>query len=271
MGDHTMRPTRTTAVTAAVLAAAFGLAACGSSSSPKAKDVSVAPMAAIRNASAATVKAGSATFTMRVDVATGGTSTSLSGTGAFDYARKVGKVSVQLPTALTQGKAASIDEILTPGGLYMSGTLFGQPGKWVKVDVTKLGLSGLATQTDPSQLTKTLDAITAGTKVGTETVDGVRTTHYRGTLDPAKAYAALSGKAKDLAKQAGVTLPATIPFDAWVDDQGRLVKVVEDFSITVKQQAEKLHLQMGMGHFGEPVTVQVPSGADLVTLPGISG
>lgn len=269
-----MRPTRTTVVTAAVLTAALGLAGCGASSSPakaKAKDVSVAPMAAVRNASAATVKSGSARFTMRLDIATGGATTSLSGAGAFDYARKVGTISVQLPTALTQGKAAKVDEIVTPSALYMSGALFGQPGKWVKVDVAKLGLSGLATQTDPSQLTKTLDAITAGSKVGPETVDGVATTHYRGTLDATKAYAALSGKAKDLVQQAGVTLPTSIPFDAWVDGQGRLVKVVEDFSLTVKQQTQKLHLQMGLSDFGKPVTVQVPTGADLVTLPGVSG
>lgn len=265
-----MRLTRTTAVTAAVLAGALGLAGCGSSSTPKTKDVAVSPVAAVRSASANTVKAGSATFTMSLNLASGGSTSTISGSGAFDYAKKVGTISVQLPTALTQGKKAAIKEVVTPTALYMSGELFGQPGKWVKVDVSKLGLSGLANQTDPSQMTKTLEAITTGTKVGPETVDGVETTHYRGTLDATKAYAALSGKARDLVTQAGVTLPKTIPFDAWVDGQGRLVKLVEDFTITANKQTQKMHLQMGLKDFGKPVSVHVPSGSELVSVPGVS-
>ena len=265
-----MRPTRTTALTAVVLAGALGLAGCGASSSPKTKAVAISPVAAVRSASANTVKAGSATFTMRLDLAGSGATSSVSGSGAFDYAKKIGAISVQLPSALTQGKNVKVDEVVTPTALYMSGALFGQTGKWVKVDVSKLGLSGLANQTDPSQMTKTLDAITAGTKVGPETVDGVKTTHYRGSLDATKAYAVLSGKAKDIVEKAGVTLPKTIPFDAWVDSQGRLVKGVEDFSITANHQTQQMHLQMGLKDFGKPVSVHVPSGSELVRVPGIS-
>ena len=266
-----MRPTRTAAAAAVVLAGALGLAGCGTSSAPKAKDVAVAPVAAVRNASAATVKAGSASFTMELGIGNAGATTTISGSGSFDYARKIGQVSVALPKSLTQGKDAKIDEIVTPTAFYMSGALFGQPGKWVKVDPSKLGLSGLTNQTDPSQLTKTLDAITTGAKVGPETVDGVRTTHYTGSLDATKAYAALSGKAKDMVTQAGVTLPKTIPFDAWVDGQGHLVKISEAFTLTVQKQTQSMHLQMHLKDFGKPVTVHVPTGSELVTLPGVSG
>jgi hypothetical protein len=267
-----MRPNRTTAVTALTLAAVVGLAGCGAakdSGKSDSKQVDLSPVAAVRNAQSATVKAGSATFTMSVTVDSAGSSMALNGSGAFDYTRKVGKISMELPAALTQGKKATIDEIVTATGVYMSGDLFGQPGKWVKVDLSKLGVSGMATQVDPSQLTKTLETVTTVTKVGSETVDGVKATHYKGTLDAAKAFAMLSGKAKDLASTAGVTLPKALPFDSWVDDQGRLVKVVEDIPMTVGGQTQKVHVQIGLGDFGKPVAVTVPTGAQVVTIPGL--
>ena len=267
-----MRRIRTTSAAAMIAVAALALSACGhdpSSPDTTAKSLAVSPVAAIQKASVATAQSGSASFTMAMTMTVGGQSVAFSGKGAFDYKRSVGRMSLSLPESL--GVAAGpIDEIVTPDAVYLSGALFGKKGKWVKVDISKLGATAFSSGLDPAKAADMLKSVAAVTRVGSERIKGVATTHYKGTLDTAKAYAAMAPSLRDLATKSGVTLPKSIPFDAWIDGRGRLAQLTEQLTLPVQGQSVGMRVQMNLGDYGKPVVVAVPRAADLVTVPGVS-
>ena len=88
-----------------------------------------------------------------------------------------------------------ITEVMKGWRIYMTSPLFARQlpqGKtWMSLDLQKAGkaagvdFSSLSAQT-PGQTLEQLKASGDVTKVGTETLDGVETTHYTATLDPAK-------------------------------------------------------------------------------------
>jgi hypothetical protein len=94
---------------------------------------------------------------------------------------------------------------------------------WVKFSVSKaaqqagVNLNDILKQADPAQQTKVFTSSKDVHKVGTQTIDGVKTTHYAGTITAQDAAAQLTGKAKQLFQdlyQKGGAKKAT--FDLWV-------------------------------------------------------
>jgi hypothetical protein len=97
------------------------------------------------------------------------------------------------------------------------------------------------------------------TKVGPDTIRNVPATHYRGSvpLDAAhlnKLGGVLKVGAQKLLDQ-GIT---SLPFDAWLDAKGRLVRLKEQLSATMSGITADVTTTLDRYGFGTPVNVVAP-------------
>jgi len=119
---------------------------------------------------------------------------------------------------------------------------------WMKLDLSKaaqadgIDLSQLSSfdETDPTQFLEYLRASSGGVAtVGSETVDGVPTTHYHATLQLSGILAHLPSSAQAAAKSALEQLgnAGAIPVDVWVDAQGRVRRIQLSIAASVPASA----------------------------------
>ena len=254
--------------------------------------LAAAPVAAVRAAGTATASARTAevdtivTMTTPPIAAKGASpavpskTTTMHGTGLFDFSRDVGKV--DLTTAV-----GAIQEVLTPGALYVRSAPQAAAVKgWYKSDTSRLsdGNLVLGGSTDPGIALAMLGGVQSDVKlVGQEKVRDVPVAHYQGTLDlgaavAAAAPAATSGTApvgqaaaantaadrKALSNAARSFLTPKIPFDAYLDGDGRLRRFVARFTYVVpgpSRVAIEVTSSTDLFGFGIPVVVSTPTAA----------
>ncbi len=229
------------------------------------------PLTAVRNAADATGRAGSAQAATQLTTESGDKKASFTGSGGYDYVKRIGKLEVAVPPgASTTGKVV---EVVMPGTVYLQNSGAKVPaGKWVKLDVRQLADGNLISNgaTDPASAAGALRGAKQAVKVGDETVDGVALTHFRGTLDLGKAADDTGGNAAyGLRTAAGTFTVKDIPFDVWLDAQGRLHKVTEVFTFAAvagskeaKDQV-KVTSTLELSAFGQPVEAAEPAAADV--------
>jgi hypothetical protein len=158
-------------------------------------------------------------------------------------------------------------------------------GGWVKLPIDEAKSEGASiggldpTMADPrEQLKKMLDTEDV-TKVGTETVDGTKTTHYRATIDSAGTGTVTekkSSSSNELSRQLeeqlensikdslGVSKPVTV--DAWVDGDyhARKLAVTLPFLGSVT-------MTMKFTDFGSDVNIEAPADARKMDLGDMLG
>lgn len=178
----------------------------------------------------------------------------------------------------------SISEIMTGDKLYMkipqlSAALGGKT--WGELDLGSLGSLGSAFQslldsaknTDPAQQLQPLLAAGDLHKVGTETVDGVQTQHYAGTVDQAALGGMLAAKnltpaqiaqLKSLMKAGGVTSEAV---DLWIDSSGLPVRMM----IGSDTASGAIKIDMRMSDWGKPVSITAPPADEVGDLSSMLG
>ncbi|MFD4660675.1 hypothetical protein ACFWP2_34260 [Kitasatospora sp. NPDC058444] len=275
-GPH-LRSAAGTALLAAVLVA--GAAGCSGGSVDGSSDQqSGAPdqlaadaLTAVRNAADITGRTGSARAATELVTESTEKKASFSGTGGYDYVKRIGRLEVQVPPgAATTGK---IVEVVLPGTVYLQNSGAKVPaGKWVKLDVRQLPDGNLVSSgaTDPASAAGALRGAQKAEAVGTETVDGVALHHYKGTLDLAKAADATGGRGGDGLRMGAQTFTVKeVPYDAWLDDQGRLRKVVEVFTFAgvagSKESKDQVRVTSttSLSDFGKPVEAAEPSASDI--------
>ncbi len=266
----------------AALAAAVSLAAlasgCGSTS---------ATLDPVAQAAEATTRASGAEMAFTGTVSAPGLTTplTLAGGGHFNLASHEGELSLTmsgLPAAATQklgGGQLSMTELFKASALYIGSPLFSGklPGgvHWMKLDLTKVSQAiGL----DPSSLTSGganpaqyldyLKAAGASTSVvGHESVRGVRTTHYAGTINLLKAAEAQPGTNVAQARKAFAQLAAEIggadvPVQVWVDDHHLVRKLTLTLSIAHGGQQASTTIESEYFGFGPTPTVNVPAAGE---------
>lgn len=227
-----------------------------------------AAAAAVREAPDALARAGTSKARTSMEMATGGTRVTIRGEGAYDFARRQGRLKVVLPkdAAGTSGHRP-ITELLAPGALYMKNRGAGVPAdKWVRVDTTALADGNLVTggATDPAAAAELLRGARRVSYVGEEELAGVPVTHFRGVTDLARAAreaspqvrGALAAAAKGFAQDA-------VPFDVYLDREGRLRKVRHQFSFTNQGRTVAVASTTLLYGFGVPVVVQLPPHGDI--------
>ncbi|MGW2253749.1 hypothetical protein ACWCXH_26690 [Kitasatospora sp. NPDC001660] len=266
---------------AALLAAALtALSGCSGGSGGGSSDQSVPdqlaadPVTAVRNAADITGRTGSAHTATELTTESTEKKAVFAGTGGYDYVKRIGRLEIAVPPgAATTGK---IVEVFLPGTVYLQNSGAKVPeGKWVKLDVRQLPDGNLVSSgaTDPATAAGALRGVQKADAVGAETVDGVPLHHYRGTLDLSKAADATGGRGGDGLRMGAQTFTVKdVPYDAWLDDQGRLHKVVEVFTFAgvagskeAKDQV-KVTSTIALTDFGKPVEAAEPAASDIFAL-----
>jgi hypothetical protein len=138
---------------------------------------------------------------------------------------------------------------------------------WAKIDLSEMGSLGSgigsmldsAKSMDPSQQLQVLLASGNLHQVGTETVDGVRTVHYAGTVKPAD-FVNNEAAAKNLTQAQAAQVKSLLKdvtgadTDVWVSTDGLLVREKS----TVETSAGTVNTDLHLSDWGKPVSVSAP-------------
>ncbi|MFH8661257.1 hypothetical protein [Streptomyces afghaniensis] len=215
------------------------------------------------------VQAGSSKARTSMEMAAGGTRVTIRGAGVYDYRKRMGQLKVLLPqdpAGATERRP--ITELLAPGALFMKNRGAGVPAdKWVRVDTRTLSDGNLVTggATDPFAAAEVLRGTRSATFVGRTEVAGTRVRHYRGTADlGAAAKKASDGNKESLSAAAKGFATAEVPFDVYLDDEGRIRKVRHRFSFVGGQQSPVAVASTTLLYdFGASVRVRLPDTDDI--------
>ncbi|MFI5978134.1 hypothetical protein [Streptomyces sp. NPDC051452] len=228
------------------------------------------PVAVLHRAADTLRGAGSSKAGTSMEMATGGTRVTIRGRGVYDYRHRLGRLTVVLPEDPTgAAEHRPITELLAPGALFMKNRGAGVPAdKWVRVETASLSDGNLVTggATDPYAAAEVLRGTRTAVYVGTDTLGGTRVRHYRGTADLSRA--ARSASAEDRASLTAAAkgfATAEVPFDAYLDDQGRVRKLRQRFSFVNGRQKTAVAVASTtlLYAFGTPVDVRLPRAADI--------
>jgi hypothetical protein len=262
---------RTSAV--AVLAAA--LAACaGGCSGERAGAEEAAPggdtITVLHGAADRLVRAGTSKAQTSMEMATGGTRVTIRGAGVYDYRERLGRLKVLLPEDPAGAREhRPITELLAPGALFMKNRGAGVPAdKWVRVDIGTLSDGNLVTGgvTDPYAAAEVLRGARTATYLGRTEVAGTPVRHYRGTADLALAAREASGVNRGpFTAAAKGFATAEVPFDVYLDEEGRVRKIRHRFSFVGGQAKNPVAVASTalLYDFGVGVDVRLPRGADI--------
>lgn len=242
----------------ALLVLALPLSACGGAS-----------LDAVAKAATKATAAGSEHVTFTGTVQAAGQTVKMSGAGDFQASPRLGRASFSMTVG---GRQIAMDEVMQGWTIYMKSPLFSTnlpSGKtWMSVDLQKAGkklgldLSQFAQQ-DPTDMLAALEKSGSVKKVGSDTIDGVDTTHYTVTVDLAKV--------PNGSRLQQLTNLKTLPVDVWVDGQNLLRRVSESYTATTVGSTVATSMQMDFTNYGEQVNVQVPSASETVDMTSLGG
>ncbi|HEY7440177.1 MAG TPA: hypothetical protein VIC35_12355 [Acidimicrobiia bacterium] len=279
------------ALVALSMACVIGLAACGGSggSSTGPAPTATGPLAA-RLLSASADKATEAkTGKMRgyVSLDAAGKFISIPINGAFDVPAGAFEMQMDM-SSLGIGGSGTVDmrlvdkvvylnigDLLHASGAHLPAELDGK--KWLALNLAQyaqsLGGSGSLgglQQANPANALESLRGVGTVTRIGTETIDGSQTTHYRTVIDPDRAAAAAPPDQRARIRLAFDEVGA-IPVDVWIDGQGRTRK----FSMIMDIPGEgDVNASFEFYDYGDSVDVSAPPAdevADASSLLGSAG
>ncbi|MGW1375474.1 hypothetical protein ACWD6P_14515 [Streptomyces sp. NPDC002446] len=258
-----------------------GTAACSASGGKSAdrsgssENINAAPVAAVRKAVDKGARLNSVSYRL---------SGKVPGQGTVE-----GKVSFSLrPRAIDMRMKASggaeegeFSVRLVGGSLYLGGgkeAAAAMDGKrWLKLPMKRRnsdkagGFGGMQRQAnqDPAAQASLLPQSDDIKKIGEETVDGVRTTHYAGTVEVTDLLTRRPGKSalnaerrKNVVEQYKQLGVSSLKLDMWVGPDDRMVKFRE------RAQANRGPLDVTIRFFdvNKPVTVQAPPASETMDL-----
>ncbi|MEU3255431.1 hypothetical protein [Streptomyces sp. NPDC006997] len=260
-----------TLVVAALMAGLWTTATACSGGAAAEDAKATTPLDTLRQAADTLREAGTSRTRTSMEMATGGTRVTISGTGVYDFAHQRGRLRVVLPQD-PAGRAADhpITELLSPGALFMKNRGAGVPSdKWVRIDTATISDGNLVTggATDPYTAAEVLRGARQAKYAGTTTApDGTRLTHYRGTADLTQAAKAASPATRpSLAAAAKGFASARVPFDAFLDDRGRIRKLEHRFSFVNGRERSPVSVTSTtlLYDFGAPAHVELPPDKDI--------
>jgi hypothetical protein len=214
----------------------------------------------------------------------------LAGNGVID--RQAGTASIHMTISDLPGVPGgkmTTDEVLRDFVMYMHSPSFARrlPGgkSWMKVDLRKptqqFGVDPSQISNDPAKALDRLRAVSGRVeRLGTETVRGARTTHYRATVDlrryprlvpPARREAASRGVEKLIA----LTGQSRVPQDVWIDAQRHIRRFAVKLSFHLATLPGRPEVAMKLDEqlyaFGTPVQVRVPAGDEVFDATKLAG
>ncbi|MGW2331223.1 DUF1396 domain-containing protein [Streptomyces sp. NPDC001700] len=285
------------AALAAVLLCA-GAVGCGSAESgggkrahraAKEKEPRMAPAAAVRAAAKKTDKLTSLRYRMTGQTLDEGR---VEGEGAMAFDPPVARMKMR---ALDGGKAGTVEYRLTGGVMYLGGSAVaaGMGGdsdlpeldgkRWLALDAKELEKRGSGSQgagslsgrakTNPADESAFLSDADDLRRIGSETVDGVRTTHYRGTVtvdqmraslkDEKSAKRASREKALKTYEESGID---HLDMDMWIDQDSHTKR----FRMRGDADKGRLDVTMTFLDINKPITVQAPPANETFSLSDLA-
>ena len=258
-----MRARRHAVALIALLVAGAG-AAWGCGGEKQAADV-VDPVA---QAAARTERSGNMRFTLHGTVTAAGQHAPVSGGGTMSARGDRGRMTIRFRAG---GRSLQLQEILDRRVVYLGGGVLArrlpQGKRWVRIDLGRLadrqGIDLSQLDGGASSATRQLQYLeSAGDvkKVGAETIDGTRTTHYRASVDLAKlaAKAGDPGLKRSVRSLRRATGTDTIPVDVWIDGAKRVRRERLRYQIAAAGQQGGVDFTIDFVSFGVPLSVQPP-------------
>jgi hypothetical protein len=195
---------------------------------------------------------------------------SMHGDGFVDPVKQQGHMTMDVPGAGT------IEEVVDGLTIYMKlpesmGAEVPDGKEWFRLDMGKaLKGSGIDMSAfmnggaDPAGQMQQLKAMGDISKVGTEDIDGVQTTHYKGEIDLHKVADVVPADQRDAARKSAEKLieltkgDGKIPTEIWIGPDNRIRRFSED----VPSQAGVLHMTVDYTDFGATEAIDIPSKDD---------
>lgn len=243
----------------------------------------------VAGAATKTQDAGGYKATFALALSGGGRQFTLTGHGEFDSGE--GELVMDLSNLLAQsgapaGTDATIDSIYVrengdPVVYLKMGLLsaFMPGGKaWIRLDLARAGkaagidlgnLMGGASQ-NPAEALALLRANGDFTEVGTETVGGVSTAHYHGTIDLKKALAASGAPADLIQRLLDAGAPGQYPVDVWVDDSGYVRRFEMTYTQTTGGVPVSTKLTFDISDYGTDVSISAPPADQVFDATGLA-
>ncbi|HEY6566538.1 MAG TPA: hypothetical protein VI341_03385 [Actinomycetota bacterium] len=260
------------------------LAACSRGGDPAtgASPAHTDPVALIRSVSRQVEDAGSFRMSFDMSIEAQGQAIAATGDGEF------------FEDPLAMHATYRFDELPgLPGGaemeMILDGTTFyvrmpeladmqSLPTDWVSMDISETapGFDSLLAlsegQNDPTSSLAYLDGITDAEVVGTETVAGVETTHYHGTIDVSEAFHRLGDDAdanarKALAQATQLLGDTAMPVDVWIDGDDLLRRM--SFRMETPADAQvvfSMEMTMEISEYGIAQDLPIPDPDDVTDL-----
>jgi hypothetical protein len=263
-------------VAAVVLAVA--LAACGSGSAKSgspAHDSNVSTVALLANAPAKAADAGSARFEMTFTLPAG-TRGQMGASGVVDFADNDMQMTMNLRDVAPNAPDVTYEARMVDGVVYMNigsalagASLPDGMKPWIKVDPSSVGVSRsqLDQSQNPADLLESLKGVADIREVGHDTVRGVDTTEYAGTVDLAKALDRAGSDVRSRLQKALSAMETSVPVKVWVDDEGLPRRMQMDISV----QGMSMSMTMEFYDYGTPVDVAAPPASEVGDMSSLIG
>ena len=153
---------------------------------------------------------------------------------------------------------------------------------WIKFDLEALSAAGGApvpglnpASNDPRGVLDALRGVSGEVEeIGEESVRGVAATHYRASVDLAKAEKAVPEARRDdfaaFREQLGIK---TLPIEVWVDEEGRARRFAYEVDTpeTSQAPASQVDLVVDLYDFGVDVEVEAPPESEVTDYGGEAG
>jgi hypothetical protein len=262
------------------------IAGCGGSSANSAPPLTVSLSRAADVSSAA--PGYKVAVTLRETVPSVGT-INATGNGSFSPAAHQGTMAMQMTLPPSAGSILQLQMVLDKTTLYVKlpAELAGKiPGHkpWVYVNLSQAaqaaGIPGLgslvnssSSLTDPGQYLNFLRATSADTvkDLGTATVNGVQTTHYRAEVNLAKLPDAVPASQRQSIQALVAALRSKgaateMPMDAWIDSAHLIRRVQTSFTQTVNGASVAIAMTENFLQYGPQPAPTVPNPSQATNL-----
>lgn len=213
--------------------------------------------------------------------------------GSYDFANRRGEMSMtmELPAeAGPMGGTQNIEMVFEDLVIYMKYPLMTQmaPGTkpWIKMDLEEVGeQAGMdfgsmmqSGTSDPSQMLEWLRGVSGDVQVvGEEDVRGAPATHYKGNIDfnkvadqaPAELREQMKTSIDAMTEAVGTS---TLPFEVWIDEQGRAVRMVQSFDFEQGATAgASMSMTIDIFDFGTDVDIEIPPASETTDFGELMG
>ncbi|MGX2996714.1 DUF1396 domain-containing protein [Streptomyces sp. JNUCC 64] len=266
-----MKKSKVIATAVVVMALAGSTAACGAKDEAGGSS-DLSPVAAVKAAAESSEKITSLGYRLKG---------SYPGTGKVEGTAKMNLKPMALSMKFTgegadqSGEIILVDEAMYIGGGAPSPEMDGK--KYMKFDMKGLekeagagapAVPGQATQ-NPAAEAAFLSAADDVKKIGSETIDGEKTTHYRGTVGMDEMRKSFEDEKAEVREQREKSLKQyeelgvkEFTMDLWIGEENR----TKQFRMQGDAQKGKLDATVTFENVNEPVTVKAPPAGEVMDL-----